>query len=105
MVDDGKMSGSQGFVHNPNFYGHPYALTEDRYRGIYLRDSLPIVHVMEDYSSLSLSLKAHPVSFALEKLDLLHVTPMEMLDTMKDGMLITVQSAPRYRQGRTVYYG
>ncbi len=55
-------------------------------------------HVIEDYASTTLSLKAHPVSFAREKLDLLHVTPSGKLRTMKDGMLVKVCGLITVRQ-------
>ncbi|TCS86014.1 error-prone DNA polymerase [Anseongella ginsenosidimutans] len=62
-------------------------------------------HVMHDYASTTLSLKAHPVSFLREKLDLLHVVPTKELGTMKNGMsvkicgLITVRQRPGTAKG------
>src|SRR5690606_22652787 len=58
----------------------------------------PLEHVIEDYSSTTLSLKAHPVSFTREKLNLLHVTPSGQLNTMKDGMLVKVCGLITVRQ-------
>ncbi|NGM61743.1 DNA polymerase III subunit alpha [Sphingobacterium sp. SGG-5] len=55
-------------------------------------------HVIEDYSSTTLSLKAHPVSFTREKLNLLHVTPSGQLNTMRDGMLVKVCGLITVRQ-------
>lgn len=65
----------------------------------------PGEHVIQDYASTSLSLKAHPVSFLREKLDLLQVVPVSRLSGMKDGMpvkvcgLITVRQRPGTAKG------
>ncbi|WP_028297538.1 error-prone DNA polymerase [Olivibacter sitiensis] len=58
----------------------------------------PGEHVVQDYASISLSLKAHPVSFMREKLDKLHVVPTGSLPTMKDGMLVKVCGMVTVRQ-------
>jgi error-prone DNA polymerase len=55
-------------------------------------------HVIQDYSSITLSLKAHPVSFAREKLNLLHAIPSGELGKMKDGMLVKVCGLITVRQ-------
>ncbi len=51
--------------------------------------SLPLMtaseHVVQDYATTSLSLKAHPVSFVREKLRLLHIMSTEELNMAKDG--------------------
>ncbi|WP_164121972.1 MULTISPECIES: error-prone DNA polymerase [Sphingobacterium] len=65
----------------------------------------PIEHVMADYASTTLSLKAHPVSFARKNLDALHVSPSAKLSDMRDGMwikvcgLITVRQRPGTSKG------
>ncbi|CAN5328562.1 error-prone DNA polymerase [soil metagenome] len=62
-------------------------------------------HVVQDYASTGLSLKAHPVSFVREKLNLLHVTPTSRLSTLKDGDpvkvagLVTVRQRPGTAKG------
>uniref|UniRef100_UPI00333F2AB8 error-prone DNA polymerase n=1 Tax=Parapedobacter lycopersici TaxID=1864939 RepID=UPI00333F2AB8 len=62
-------------------------------------------HVVHDYAATSLSIKAHPLSFLREQLNLLHVTPTEQLSTMKNGMhvkvcgLITVRQRPGTAKG------
>jgi len=62
-------------------------------------------HVIHDYASTSLSLKAHPVSFVRQKLNQLQVTPTSGLNTMKNGMfvrvcgLITVRQHPSTAKG------
>ncbi|MFL5740867.1 MAG: error-prone DNA polymerase [Flavisolibacter sp.] len=55
-------------------------------------------HVVQDYQSLSLSLKAHPVSFLRSKLDQLHVVPAKKLMEYKDGMMIKVAGLVLVRQ-------
>ncbi|GAA4092801.1 error-prone DNA polymerase [Mucilaginibacter panaciglaebae] len=71
--------------------------------------SLPFMsqaeHVVQDYAATGLSLKAHPVSFARPKLDMLHVTPNGQLSELKDGDavkvagLITVRQRPGTAKG------
>lgn len=55
-------------------------------------------HVVMDYASTSLSLKAHPVSFAREKLRLLNVLSTKELDNVKDGALVKVAGLVLVRQ-------
>ena len=55
-------------------------------------------HVVQDYATMALSLKAHPVSFVREKLDQLHVCPAARLSTLKDGMQIRVAGLVLVRQ-------
>ncbi len=56
--------------------------------------SLPVMslpeHVVHDYASVSLSLKAHPVSFIREKLQLLHIISTNDLLNKADGDMIRV---------------
>ncbi|MGV8094919.1 MAG: error-prone DNA polymerase [Mangrovibacterium sp.] len=65
----------------------------------------PGEHVIQDYASTSLSLKAHPVSFVRRKLNQLKVTPTSELNAMKNGMfvrvcgLITVRQHPSTAKG------
>lgn len=65
----------------------------------------PGEHVIQDYASTSLSLKAHPVSFARKILDQLGVVPTSGLNKMKNGMsvkvcgLITVRQRPGTAKG------
>lgn len=66
---------------------------------------LPAEHVIQDYASTSLSLKAHPVSFVREMLDRLGVKPTSALSKMKNGMavrvcgLVTVRQRPGTAKG------
>lgn len=66
---------------------------------------LPVQHVLQDYASTSLSIKAHPVSFLRKKFDEMEITPTHMLARMKDGMrvkvcgLITVRQRPGTAKG------
>lgn len=55
-------------------------------------------HVLQDYASLSLSLKAHPVSFIREKLSLLNVSAIQMLTQKKNGDFIKVAGLVLVRQ-------
>ena len=58
----------------------------------------PSEHVVEDYATTSLSLKAHPVSFVREKLKLLHVTSAADLADVKDGEIVKVAGLVLVRQ-------
>jgi error-prone DNA polymerase len=64
--------------------------------------SLPLMaaseHVIQDYASTSLSLKAHPLSFVREKLSLLHVRSSQDLAQAKDGDLVKVAGLVLVRQ-------
>lgn len=55
-------------------------------------------HVVHDYASTSLSLKAHPVSFVREKLELLHIVPTNDLGAMNDGAPVKVAGLVLVRQ-------
>jgi len=64
--------------------------------------SLPLMtnseHVVQDYASTTLSLKAHPVSFVREKLQMLHVLPTKELDNITDGTPVKVAGLVLVRQ-------
>lgn len=64
--------------------------------------SLPFMtdaeHVVQDYAATSLSLKAHPVSFVREKLQLLHVLTTGETSEAKDGTLVKVAGLVLVRQ-------
>jgi error-prone DNA polymerase len=55
-------------------------------------------HVVQDYAATSLSLKAHPVSFVREQLNMLHITPASELGSLKDGMRVKVAGLVLVRQ-------
>jgi error-prone DNA polymerase len=55
-------------------------------------------HVVHDYASTSLSLKAHPVSFVREKLTQLHIVPTIELPKLKDGTFVKVAGLVLVRQ-------
>jgi len=63
---------------------------------------LPIMpaseHVVQDYASIQLSLKAHPVSFVREKLQQLHITPNDDLAKKQNGDPIRVAGLVLVRQ-------
>lgn len=55
-------------------------------------------HVVHDYASTSLSLKAHPVSFVREKLHQLHILSTGNLNDVQDGMDVKVAGLVLVRQ-------
>lgn len=55
-------------------------------------------HVVHDYAALSLSLKAHPVSFVREKLQQLYITPISQLGALHDGDEVKVAGLILVRQ-------
>ena len=55
-------------------------------------------HVVFDYASTSLSLKAHPVSFVREKLSLLHILPTKKLSSFRNGDMVKVAGLVLVRQ-------
>ncbi|HEY2720341.1 MAG TPA: OB-fold nucleic acid binding domain-containing protein, partial [Chitinophagaceae bacterium] len=66
------------------------------------KPSLPVMslpeHVVQDYATTSLSIKAHPVSFVREKLEQLHIVPAEQLNTMQDGQPVKIAGLVLVRQ-------
>ncbi|HMV09319.1 MAG TPA: error-prone DNA polymerase [Cyclobacteriaceae bacterium] len=55
-------------------------------------------HVVQDYATLGLSLKAHPVSFVREQLSSLHVTRNSDLSKAQDGDIVKVAGLILVRQ-------
>jgi error-prone DNA polymerase len=55
-------------------------------------------HVVQDYATTSLSLKAHPVSFVRSQLEQLHVTSTKDLGTLKNGDPVKVAGLVLVRQ-------
>ncbi len=55
-------------------------------------------HVFEDYATTGLSLKAHPVSFARDKLQALGITPTKDIGALNDGALVKVAGLVLVRQ-------
>jgi error-prone DNA polymerase len=74
------------------------AAPEEQYEKI----SLPVMsdseHVVQDYASTSLSVKAHPVSFIREKLSQLHVVSNKQLGEKKNGDTVKVAGLVLVRQ-------
>ena len=64
--------------------------------------SLPVMneseHVVHDYGSIALSLKAHPISFIREKLQQLHIFSSQELPTGINGQLVKVAGLVLVRQ-------
>ncbi len=55
-------------------------------------------HVVQDYATTGLSLKAHPVSFVRPELDRLHVTPAAALSSARNGDRIQIAGLVLVRQ-------
>ncbi len=55
-------------------------------------------NVVHDYAAFSFSLKAHPVSFLRERLQLIHVIPISQLATTNDGALVKIAGLVTVRQ-------
>jgi error-prone DNA polymerase len=55
-------------------------------------------HVVQDYASLSLSIKAHPVSFLREKLQQLHIVSTAALCSLKNGDMVKIAGLVLVRQ-------
>src|SRR5262249_32085989 len=55
-------------------------------------------HVVHDYAAISLSLKAHPVSFIREKLKRFNIFSAEQVTNLKDGTLLSVAGLVLVRQ-------
>lgn len=55
-------------------------------------------HVLSDYQSMSLSVKAHPLSFLRETLAMLQITPNRDLPSMPDGTYVKVAGLILIRQ-------
>jgi error-prone DNA polymerase len=58
----------------------------------------PSEHVVEDYATTSLSLKAHPVSFVRDQLNMLRVRATHELDGIADGTPVKVAGLVLVRQ-------
>jgi len=58
----------------------------------------PGEHVIHDYRSLGLSLKAHPLSFLRDRLDALGITPNERLPRVPDKSRVSVAGLVLVRQ-------
>jgi error-prone DNA polymerase len=78
------------------FAGHSHADPSDE--SVSLPKMKTSEHVLFDYASTSLSLKAHPVSFVREKLSLLRILPTKELSSYRDGDLVKVAGLVLVRQ-------
>lgn len=78
------------------YEGQPAADSNEK--DIHLPEMKISEHVVHDYATTSLSLKAHPVSFVREKLSLLHITPIAQLANKKDGDYVKVSGLVLVRQ-------
>jgi len=78
------------------FEGRPADHQEEA--GIVLPPMSLAEHVIKDYASASLSLKAHPVFFVRSKLDLLSIVPTSQLSHYSDGAKVMVAGLVLVRQ-------
>jgi error-prone DNA polymerase len=78
------------------FTGQPSA--DEKLEDISLPQMTTAEHVVHDYASTSLSLKAHPVSFVREKLQQLHILSTSQLATAKNGQPVKVAGLVLVRQ-------
>ena len=58
----------------------------------------PSEHVVHDYATTSLSIKAHPVSFVREKLRMLHILSTDEINAAKDEINVKVAGLVLVRQ-------
>lgn len=65
---------------------------------IVLPEMTPSEHVVHDYATTSLSLKAHPVSFVRQSLEQLHIRTASSLEAAKDGDDVKVAGLVLVRQ-------
>jgi error-prone DNA polymerase len=78
------------------FTGHPSA--DEKTENVSLPTMTTAEHVVHDYATTSLSLKAHPVSFVREKLKQLQILSTNDLKQAKDGQLVKVSGLVLVRQ-------
>lgn len=78
------------------FAGHQQ--TDAAEQQISLPGMTPAEHVVQDYASTSLSLKAHPVSFTRDKLYMLNILATNELAAAKDGDMVKVAGLVLVRQ-------
>jgi error-prone DNA polymerase len=75
-----------------------FSVPESNDEGIQLPEMALSEHVVHDYSSLSLSLKAHPISFIRQQLEQLHVRSAASLETARNGEMVKVAGLILVRQ-------
>jgi error-prone DNA polymerase len=78
------------------FSGQQFNIEEEK--KVSLPEMMLSEHVVHDYASTSLSLKAHPLSFIREKLQLLHITSTAELTHLQNGNPIKVAGLVLVRQ-------
>ena len=78
------------------FQGQQQDITSEK--NIQLPEMRKEQHVIEDYRTLALSLKAHPISFVRDKLTALNITSNEQLMNCKDGTKVRVAGLVLIRQ-------
>ncbi|HEV8507460.1 MAG TPA: error-prone DNA polymerase [Chitinophagaceae bacterium] len=78
------------------FRGQQFNIEDEK--KVLLPEMMLSEHVVHDYASTSLSLKAHPVSFIREKLHLLHIKSTLELSQLRDGDTVKVSGLVLVRQ-------
>jgi error-prone DNA polymerase len=78
------------------FAGQPSP--DEKHEEVALPQMSPSEHVVHDYATTALSLKAHPVSFVREKLQQLHVLSTKQLGAAKNGDYVKVAGLVLVRQ-------
>lgn len=78
------------------FAGQPADTSSEK--NIHLPEMTLSQHVIEDYRTISLSLKAHPLSFVRDKLKKLNVITTQQLNSCSDGSFVRVAGLVLVRQ-------
>ncbi|MBO6717160.1 MAG: error-prone DNA polymerase [Rhizobiaceae bacterium] len=79
-------------------FERPALVLKDHEPAVELPIMPPGEHVIHDYRSFGLSLKAHPVSFLRQRLDRAGITPNALLPTVPDGSRVSVAGLVLVRQ-------
>ncbi|MFL5765666.1 MAG: error-prone DNA polymerase [Bacteroidia bacterium] len=82
--------------HTGLFHGQEQDVSAEK--NIHLPEMSLSQHVIEDYRTLTFSIKEHPLSFIRERLKKLGITPNEKLSTLKDGMDVKAAGLVLVRQ-------
>jgi len=82
----------------PAFEGRALTLFEDHDEKVYLPHMTDAEHVIQDYASMSLSLKAHPVSFIRDNLRALGVSAAAEQASLRNGQHIKAAGLVLVRQ-------
>jgi error-prone DNA polymerase len=90
--------GSKNAVEKLPLFDRPAMYLREMEPQMHLPEMQPGEHVVHDYRTLGLSLKAHPVAFLRQRLDSAGVTPNIRLSAIQDGTRVTVAGVVLVRQ-------